>query len=314
MKIFLSLHGHANSVSLPLRMGITITEKHQQFASLVDATFDEAGTQGQRPSEIDRGNRHYIGTLSIPHEDRQVLQPHQFECRIVLGSPKHSEQSPPVITILKKDGNRGDMTVTSHIERMLKRGQISIGDLLETFYPAYAQGEIQSSNDCEDIFRERIASIPAALIQADPAGQEILRNPEPILRTLVANEIEDLPLKAPPRYSKLEIPGVKYKYLMADAYIEHVRVENDMIVLDCIDSQGEVRTLHSFKLSPRPQLAALHQFAIEYFRSRQEQRALFAVCNSEPCKGFIAESVTAISLQLFKTDAGRASLAAMQNS
>ena len=89
---------------------------------------------------------------------------------------------------------------------------------------------------------------------------------------------------------------------MADTYIEDVRIEDDMIKFRCIDSKGELREMHSFKLSPRKHLSALHEYAIKYLQSRQEQRALIAICNSEPCKGFFAESVTAISLQLMKTE------------
>jgi len=312
MKIFLSMFGHTNQASLPLRMGLSITKKHQQFATLEDAVFDEDGTKGQRQDEIERGNRHYIGTLLIPNEDWLKDAPYKYECRIVLGSPKTSDQSPPVITILRRDSNRGDMTVTAHIERMLKRGQISTQDLIEVFHPAYLNGEIQSSNDCEDIFQNRLATIKISPAEADQAGQEMLKNPEPILRTLIESEIEGVPLKAPPQYKKMDIPGVKYKYVMADAYIEDVRIEDDMIVFNCMDSAGEMRALHSFKLSPRRYLSALHEYAFEYLKSRQEQRALFAVCNSEPCKGFFAESVTAISLKLIKTDKGKESLVAMQ--
>jgi hypothetical protein len=103
----------------------------------------------------------------------------------------------------------------------------------------------------------------------------------------------------------LSIPNVKYKYVMADTYIEDVRIEDDMIKFKCIDSKGEPREMHSFKLSPRKHLSSLHQYAFEYLKSRQEQRALFAVCNSDPCKGFFAESVTAISLQLMRSDTAK---------
>lgn len=314
MQIYLSIYGHTNNASLPLRMGITITEKHQQFATLEAVKFDDVGTSSQRQDEIERGNRHYKGTLLIPNENRTIDKPYQFDCRVVLGAPKSSEQRPPVITLLRLDGNRGDMTVTAHIERMLKRGQITTSDLIEVFHPAYIRGEIQSSNDCEDIFRNNIASIKIPTSNADPVGQEILKNPEPILRTLIDNEVEGVQLKAPPIYKKLIIPGVKYQYVMADAYIEDVRIENDAIVFNCIDSQGENRRIHSFKLSPRKHLSALHNYAFEYLKSRQEQRAMFAVCNSDPCKGFLAESVTAISLQLMKTDIGKRSLAHIQGS
>ena len=159
MKVFLNIFGHTNNASLPLRMGIVITEKHQQFAELVDASYDEKGTNGQRPSEIESGNRHYTGILEIPNADKNLNAPHRLECRIVLGEPKNSEQSPPIITILMKNSNAGDMTVTKHIEGMLKRGKITVQDLISVFHPAYVRGEIKSSNDCEDLYREKIESI-----------------------------------------------------------------------------------------------------------------------------------------------------------
>ena len=313
MNVFLSILGHTNGASLPLRMGIRISEKHQQFATLEGAQYDESGTKGQRQNEIERGNRHYSGVLAVPHEDKNRDLPYKSECRVVLGAPKSSDQSPPVITILRKDGNKGDMTVTRHIEQMLKRGQINTDDLITVFHPAYLRGEIQSSNDCEDIFRAHVESLHLAPTSMDQAGQEILRNPEPIVAALIESELEGVLLKDPLRHRKLPIAGVKYEYVMADAYIENVRIENDMICLSCIDSRGEPKELHSFKLSPRKHLSALHDYAIEYFKSRQEQRALFVICNSEPCRGFIAESVTAISLQLMRTDAGKTSAARHQS-
>jgi hypothetical protein len=305
MKVYISLFGHTNSASLPLRMGIALTAKHQQFATLENAEYDEQGSLGQRQSEIDRGNRHYTGTLVVPSEHKELDQPYRFDCRVVLGAPKSSDQSPPVITLLMKSSNRGDMTVTAHIERMLKRGQISTQDLIKYFHPAYVRGEITSSNDCEDIYREHIETITLEAKSADQAGQEILKNPEPILKAMIGNEIEGVDLRSPSKFEKLPISNVRYEYVMADAYIEDVRIENDMIQFKCIDSKGEIRDMHSFKLSPRPYLAHLHQYAFEYLKSRQEQRALFAVCNSDPCKGFFAESVTAISLQLMRTEAAK---------
>lgn len=305
MKVFLSLYGHTNSASLPLRMGIAITEKHQQFAILEDAKYDEEGTLSQRQNELDRGNKHYTGTLVIPNESRSVDKPYCLDCRVVLGSPKTSEQSPPVVTLLMKTSNRGDMTVTAHIERMLKRGQITTEDLIKYFHPAYVRGEIESSNDCEDIFRKHIVSIALDSKAADAAGQEIIKNPEPILKTIIESEIEGIELRAPSKFQKLSIPHVKYEYVIADTYVEDVRIEDDMIKFKCIDSKGELREMHSFKLSPRKHLSSLHQYAFEYLKSRQEQRALFAVCNSDPCKGFFAESVTAISLQLMRSDTAK---------
>ena len=101
-------------------------------------------------------------------------------------------------------------------------------------------------------------------------------------------------------YKPLPIEGVKYQYVLADAYIENVRIENDCIAFSCINSKGEVQEMHSFKLSPRPHLNSLHTYAFNYLKDREQQRALFAICDTDPCRGFIAESVTAISLQLMR--------------
>jgi len=286
-------------------MGIVITERHQQFAFLEDAQYDEEGALGQRQNELDRGNRHYTGTLVIENEFLHVNNPYRIDCRVVLGSPRTIEQSPPVITILRKRSNRGDMTVTAHIERMLKRGQITAKDLINYFHPAYARGEIESSNDCEDIFRKYVISVQINSRAVDAAGKEIIKNPEPILKTIVENEIEGIELRAPSNFKKLPIPNVKYDYIILDSYIENVKIEDDMIKFDFIDSQGELRKMHSFKLSSRKYLSSLHQYAFEYLISRQKQRALFAVCDSGPCSGFFAESVTAISLQIMRSDVAK---------
>jgi hypothetical protein len=286
-------------------MGMAITEKHQQFATLENAAYDEVGTRGQRPEEIDRGNRHYFGTLIVPNVNPSLDQPYKFDCKVVLGVPRSSEQSPPVITLLRKDSNRGDMTVTSHIDRMLKRGQITTHDLITVFHPAYLEGKIQSSNDCEDIFRSQIENLVINQVNVDSVSQEIIKNPESVVKTILESEIEGVQLRAPAKFQKLSIPHVRYEYVMADAYIEDVRIENDMIQFKCVDSSGAMRNLHSFKLSPRKHLSALHNYAFDYLKSRQEQRALIAICNSDPCRGFFAESVTAISLQLMKSDAGK---------
>jgi len=258
VKVFISIFGHANSVSLPLRMGMVITEKHQQFAQLSEAQYDEIGSKNQRQSEIERGNRHYTGILEIPHSDENINSPYKLQCRVVLAQPKHHDQSPPVVTILKLDGNAGDMTVTKHIERMLKRAQISVQDLLDIFHPAYVRGEIQSSNDCEDIYRYKVEPLKLDLSSIGPAEKEILQNPQPVVQAIVDNEIDDVELKGPLQFRKISIPNVKYEYVIADAYIENVRVEDDMIKFRCIDSKGHERELHSFKLSPRKHLSALH--------------------------------------------------------
>lgn len=298
MKLHLSLHGHANRASLPLRHGIRIMSRHQQNVELESFSFDEVGTQNQRQSEINRGNKHYVGKLSIPNEVGSGVS--QFDCRVVVGSPSTSEQLPPIITILRQDFNKGDMTVTSHIEGMLKSGKINSEDLINIFHPAYLSGKLLSSNDCESIFDEKIRSKTPVVSLGDPTVTALLKDPDVVVSIIKSNSIDEVDLKDPLSYKPLPIEGVKYQYVLADAYIENVRIENDCIAFSCINSKGEVQEMHSFKLSPRPHLNSLHTYAFNYLKDREQQRALFAICDTDPCRGFIAESVTAISLQLMR--------------
>lgn len=298
MKLYLSLHGHANRASLPLRHGIRIVNRHQQNVDLENFLFDEIGTQNQRQSEIIRGNKHYTGRLSIPNEVGSGVS--KFDCRVVVGSPSTSDQLPPIITILRKDFNKGDMTVTSHVEGMLKRGKINSEDLINIFHPAYLSGKLLTSNDCESIFDEQIRSKTPVLSLGDPTVTALLKDPDIVVSIIQSNSIDGVDLKDPLTYKALPIEGVKYRYVLADAYIENVRIENDCIMFSCINSKGDMQEMHSFKLSPRPHLHSLHTYAFNYLKEREQQRAIFAICDTEPCRGFIAESVTAISLQLMR--------------
>jgi hypothetical protein len=302
MDIFLSLNGHANALSLPLRLGIRIAEPHQQFAELEGAQFDETGTRTQRQNEIDKGRRHYTGTLVIPHESAVGGEPHRLECRLVLGEPSNAKPRHRVITVLRVDNNKGDMTVTLHLEGMLKLGKITHDDLIRVFHPAYIRGELQTSNDCEEVFSRQI-QVPVSTISADDqTARAILRDPAPLVRAVEDAASEDVALKAPLTFKPLPIPGVKYQYVLADAYISDVWMDGDVINATFINSRGQEQTCHSFK--PRDHLAEHHRRAFAYLSDRKEQRALFALCVSEPCRGFLAESVTSIALQIMRSTAG----------
>lgn len=298
--VFIGINGHANAVSLPLRLGVRISEKHQQFAVLEDAEYDDIGTRGQRPDEFDKGNRHYIGELSVRNENPAKNEPYKLKCRVVLGSPQNSTQNPPVVTILRLDGNKGDMTVTRHLEGMLKRGKITVEDLRNVFHPAYLRGEILSSNDCDDAYEKYIRS--SAKVDSSNTAESIaiMKNPQPVVDVINNVGVEDVSLKSPLTYEKLPIANVRYEYVMADAYIENVRIEDDRIKFSMINSKGVLQEVHSFKLSSRPHLSSQHKYALDYLKGRDQQRAMFAICNSGECRGFIAESVTAISLQLMR--------------
>lgn len=298
MEVFLGVNGHANSLSLPLRLGMRITELHQQFARLEPAEFDEAGTRSQRQNEIVEGRRHYLGTLVIPRETGEGGEPYLLDCRVVLGEPSSANQRPRVITVLRADNNKGDLTVTRHLEGMLKRGKITNDDLIRVFHPAYVRGELQSSNDCEEVFSQHV-QVPADTITSnDQTSRAILCDPAPLIQAVEDVVSNDGTLKAPLTFKPMVIPGVKYQYVMAEAYIADVMIDGDVINVTFINSRGEEQVARSFK--PRDHLVEHHRRTFAYLSDRKEQRAFFALCNSEPCRGFLAESVTSIALQIMR--------------
>ncbi len=297
MKLYLGLNGHANNESLPLRFGISITQKHQQFPELVNFFYDEKGTLSQRQNEIDSGNKHYTGELHIPNEDT-TAEPYKFDCRLVLSSPAIG-QSPKIITILKKDTNSGDMTVTKHISEMLKRNQITKDELINNFHPAYINGLIKNSNDCVDIYLKLKEKRPHTVLSTSKTDELIIQSADELKQVVNQFDLEETQLSEKLTYKELQLsPGVKYKYVMADAYIEDAWKAEDKIWIKAINSKGESQDFHSFKI--REHLSQHHEYAFDYFKSRIGQRAFFAICMSEPCRGYLAESVTSIAMQLMR--------------
>ena len=298
MKLFLGLSGHANNESLPLRFGIRITKQHQQFPTLENYKFDEIGTEGQRHIEINKGNKHYIGDLHIKNENPDENS-HVFNCRVVLGTSITSHQSPPIITILRPENNKGDITVTKHISGMLKRGKITFDDLISYFHPRYLTGEILDSNDCEATYDSLHESRPFEVIAITSADDMLLESAEKIKDVVTNFEIDGTDLTSPLTYKQLCLsPKIKFRYLMADAYIEDVWRKDEKIWIRIINSKGNLQDLHSFKI--RDHLSQHHDYTMQYLTSRIGQRAYFSICNSEPCNGFLAESVTSIALKLMR--------------
>jgi hypothetical protein len=308
MKVFIGLNSHSNKVSLPLRFGVSLIEKHQQIAELSNPVFDAIATDSQRPDEIARMRKHYAGRLVVPHESGIAAKAYELDCRIVLELPSDDSRAPSVITVLSMSMTKGDATVTRHLEGMLKKGRISTRDLLDVFYPAYMRGEIADSTDCEDIFRRHLEKLLPVISADDSLGQQVASNAEPVIRLVeaVADTQPEL-LEGPPRFSAVVPLKTKYQYVFADAYLRDVWLSDGRINVKCVGSSGNEVTLQSF--SVRPHLAEHHQRAYEYLIDRKERRAVFGVCVSPPFKGVLAESVTSIALQLMRTPLARANRA-----
>ncbi|MFS1982613.1 hypothetical protein BCU00_001680 [Vibrio breoganii] len=266
---------------------------------LDNSNYDDIGTKGQRQNEIQAGRRHYVGDLFIPKPNNSGYYP-AFNCRVILDTPKSPEHKPALVTILSTKSNKGDMTVTRHIEGMLKRGKITTDELIEYYHPAYIRGEIKDSNDCEEIWDEKIR--PNALeVQtigvANAAIKQGMLSSTSNFKSVMEKDTDEL--RSPLFFSKIHLPNVKNEYVMADAYIDKVTRENGYIIIDYINSKGVEKTMMSFPLNERlSHLSALHDYTFEYLVSRQKQRAKFAICISPRYMGTLAESVTAIALQI----------------
>ena len=298
MNIFISLNGHANQATIPLRMGVTLRKEHQAHARLHDAQYDDEGTRSQRQNEIDKGRKHYLGELVVQPEnegDEEI----RLSCRAVLSEPRTHYQDPGLVTILRSDGNKGDLTVSLALESLLKKNKISTEDIISYFHKPYIEGQIRDSHDVYEMYSQ-IPKDKVVYTGGDSTGGAVLGNPGAVGGSMGGDDVEG-DLLSPPIFKPMNISGVSYSYSMADAYIDNVRLDNDMIVLETVNSKGEKADIHSFKLSSRPHLSKLHQYAYDYLKGREGQRGYFAVCTTGPCKGFLAESVTAIALQMQKS-------------
>ena len=298
MKIFVPPYGHANRYTIPLRFGFVIDHADCWDVDLDDALIDQEGTDNQTKRNRDLGRQHYVGTLKFRPAGQHAEVKEKI--RAVIEPPNQADKLPLLVTVLNVSNTKGDNSISSYLEEMAKRGRITTEDIRTVFHEAYVKGRIQTSYDIQEIYETEIK--PTAEIAPEEPG--IQQNPEIVSGATENPPTEEIGLRAPMISKPLPVPKVKLTYAMADAYIENVRVHDDKIWINFIDQAGELKTAHSFKLSTRPHLKHLQDYTIQYLQDRQEQRAIFAYCTSEHCYGFLAESVTAISLQLLR--AGRA--------
>jgi hypothetical protein len=297
MDIYFTMFGHSNKAVLPLRFGVSILEKRQQFCNLENYKFDSEGTNRQRPDEIDRGRKHYTGTLVIPSAE-PYGENIELSGRWVIQASRIEGQKPSLVTALREDlGDfRGDITVTKHLEEMLKRNRVSTAEIITYMHPAYLNGSIKNSNDLEDILANEITpnrDQPPAL---PPQDGGIIDVPPPE----VPQQPDDEDDRGPLTFEPLEMKAnIKYQYVWADAFILDVGLNEKKLWVRVINSKGDEQILESFDI--RDHLIAHHEYAFKYLQSRKGQRAFFAICVSNPYNGTLAESVTSIALELIRS-------------
>ena len=291
---------HANKAVMPLRFGVSISEKRQQYCDLESYNFDPEGTKRQRPNEIDKGRKHYIGTLVI-RSPEPYGENINLSGRWIIEEPQAEGHRPSLVTALRVGlGDfMGDLTVTKHLEEMLKRNRVSTEEIIGYMHPAYLKGNIQTSNDLEDILANEIIPDRAQPEPLPSLNDGIVDVPPPSVSGQPEDDV-DQEDRRPLVFEPLEIKAsIKYQYVWADAFILDVGLSDKKLWVSVINSKGEKQTLESFEI--RNHLIAHHEYALKYLKSRKGQRAFFAICVSEPYKGTLAESVTSIALELMRS-------------
>lgn len=304
LNVFINLYRHINSSVLPLRYGYQLSERHQRFAQIKDAEFDSKATDNQRGDERKKGRKHYRGILKVKNENKS-LKSHEFEGQWVLEPPFRDDEYNSIVTGFRPslENLRGSLSVTRHIDGLLKDNKINATDIIDYLHPLYLEGNIKTSNDVQAAYEKSILPIKQGkpIISAGgddnivDSGADIVN----VAGTLPGDNSGDPTsddLKLPLKYKKLPLKSVKYDYVMADAFIEDAGTQDNKIWVKLINSKGKKQTLYSF--STREHLKEHHEVSLNYLKSRIGHRAVLAICTSPPYSGVLAESVTSIALQL----------------
>jgi len=307
MDVFINQFGHINKSVLPLRFGLRITQTHQSFASLDNEIFDPLGTDRQRGDEKDRGNQHFLGTLSI---NKEIKSDGQYKCkgRFVIAPPPLDKDLNVVVTAFLDDSEnlKNDIATTKHLEGMLKRNRITTQEIIQYLHAAYLDGKLKDSNDIEEILSNEI--VPSRIKTDTPisgSDQIIIDSGPAIIDTIdgLDNPVSDYPdhgIKGPLLFKPLTLnPSIRFSYVMADAYVIDAGQANGRVWAKVINSKGNVQVLESF--SARSHLLHHHTKTAEYLSSRIGERAFMAICVSDKYNGVLAESVTSIALDLMRT-------------
>jgi hypothetical protein len=311
MKVFINQYGHINKSVLPLRFGISINQAHQSFANLNEAEFDNTGTENQRKDEIARGNKHYLGTLSINKENKNDGY-YQCKGRFVIAPPskyliREREKRDVVVTALRPEieNLKSDIATTKHLEGMLKKNRITTEEIVKFLHPAYLDGRIIESNDIEEILADEIKPVRQKTDnQSSSSDKGIIESAPEIFVTIGALDddtdgVDGDENKGPLVFKPLTLKSsTKFSYVMAEAYVVDTGQKNDRVWVTVINSKSEEQTLESFSM--RSHLSQHHNRTAEYLKTRIGDRAFFAICVSEKYNGVLAESVTSIALDLMR--------------
>jgi len=144
---------HAKEDSIPLRLGRCLTKDKIYLENI---EYDEKGTNGQKPDEIERGNRHAIADLWLEAEAGESLG----RWRFVLGRPREDWQDPPVVTVLPVDRSsiKSEGALSLLLQRERKSGKhewLTPSYVAQVLFELYRGGELRHIEDLGEHIRER---------------------------------------------------------------------------------------------------------------------------------------------------------------
>ena len=157
---YVELTKHAKYDCIPLRFGFI----PDVDVGVLRATFDETGTQNQKPREISLGNKHYKGELEFT--DGQVISNATF----VLASNDR------IISVFIGE-SRVNRAVGEIVRDMRDSGKIDSMWIIENLYGPYSDGKVKTASDLISLLIE-IGIQDQAATQSEPTPEEVERQNE----------------------------------------------------------------------------------------------------------------------------------------
>ncbi len=157
---YVEITKHAKFDCIPLRFGF-IPEVN---VGVLRATYDEAGTQNQKPREIGLGNRHYKGELEFT--DGQIISNATF----VLASNDR------IVSVFTGE-SRVNRAVGEIVRDMRISGKIDSNWIIDNLYGPYRDGKVKTGSDLISLLVE-IGIQAQATGQSEPTPEELERQNE----------------------------------------------------------------------------------------------------------------------------------------
>ncbi len=128
---------HAMLDCIPLRFGKLLTNKY----GYLQGQLDEKETKWQKPVELRKGNKHYIGDFF--QDDKLLVS----NARFVLAKQKDYEYYRPAISVLTKNNSLATRGVSDIIRGLREANKITPKQIAEYYHPLYVAGRFENEQE-----------------------------------------------------------------------------------------------------------------------------------------------------------------------